>query len=273
MRTILISIFSFLMALGLSSCSKGDMYSTGDGGAQYEIAASFDGGAASRTTIDRDNNPHWVVGDMVWISTGDPLTATCGTVASVEEKTGIARIVTSLDLSGKTVYAVYPYSGDDACSVDPDGRIMFGIPPEQSGKFEEANICAAVGDVSAGLRFKNVTSVFKIEGRTSDVGKMLFEKTGVCGSYAFDCTTMEVVPVDAADAVTAKPESGTYGPYYVAVAPGLTYQKDEAIARYCKLNGACLRTKTTKNGLGPLERSRIYNLGTTYVTIDADITL
>lgn len=261
--TILMLLWS--AASLFSSCQK-------DAGRQesvqvYTISAKFE--AETRTSIDENNRASWTLGDKIWLSTGDSETATFGTVIAISES-GAATIQTSLDISGKEVYAAYPYSTDDAYAVVGDSKVAFEIPAEQDGRYSNAGICIAVGTRLAGLVFRNATAMMKVVDRTPDVGAFVFEKENIAGTYVFSYGDLSVAVQNGSDKIVARPESGTSGPYYVCVAPGVSYSKDETIAKWCKANGACLKQKKSSVDI-TLLRSRMYNLGTTYSTIDGTI--
>lgn len=263
MKNIFVPLVLLLAVLG--SCTKQNADRTEE--KMYTINASFDKTSDTRTTLGEGNVPVWEIGDRIWLSDG--IAATYGTVKSVSEETGFATIETSLDISGKTVYAVYPYISDESSYINADGSIVFEIPGVQTGTFREANICVSVGNQMDGLRFRNACALMKLEEKTDDVQLLKFEKEAISGKFAIN-SNLEVSPVETSSAVSAIVESSIRGPFFVAVAPGIHYAKGETIASYCKKNGQCLKKRPASKGM-LVQRSRIYNLGSTISYIDGTI--
>lgn len=262
-----VSILFALLVFCIVSCSKDNVKK--EYLHTYTIEASFNKNE-TKTELDNSYVPHWELYDEVWLSTGNPETATIGIVTAISEEKGVATITTSLDISGGQVFAVYPYINDEAYSVTGDGDIVFEIPSLQDGAFRSSHICVAAGSKMKGLSFKNATSMFMVAGRTPDVARFVFEKEGIAGKYAFSFKDNSVSPVETTNSVTAQIQKGNAGPFFVAVACGISYSDGEAIAKWCKSSGACLSTKKASKDI-KLERSRIYNLGNTYSTIDGVI--
>lgn len=275
MKKALFSIMAVAALLAGASCSK-DEPSKVNEEQGYTIAASFDRNEISKTTIGMDNMPEWVLNDKVWISVGDPAVETPvvgeGEVVAISAS-GVATIRTSIDITGdKAVYAVYPYRvnpGTDEMTpdidrypycVNQDGTVSIDIPTEQSGEFKDANICAAKGNQTKGLSFKNATTLLKVSSKISAITKFELDADNIAGKvqFTYDASNPDVTAGDQ-DRITVVPTGSA--PYYIAVAAGISYSAGSTIAAYYKTGAdEPAYTKTTKNGLS-LTRSRIYNLG------------
>lgn len=165
-------IFAVILAAGLTamSCDKkpinedipvvnpegGDNGSEQDAGTRI-ITLSFDT-KATRTDLGPDYKPKFSNGDMIAISSISSPTDTQHCKVTVNSTTGIATTVTKFDGECKAVYpAKY--------AIIIDGELTFIVPSEQTGKFEDANICTA--DIPEGknpvAEFKNQTAIFEIK--------------------------------------------------------------------------------------------------------------
>ena len=165
-------IFAVILAAGLTamSCDKkpinedipvvnpegGDNGSEQDAGTRI-ITLSFDT-KATRTDLGPDYKPKFSNGDMIAISSISSPTDTQHCKVTVNSTTGIATTVTKFDGECK---AVYPAKYAKII----DGELTFIVPSEQTGKFEDANICTA--DIPEGknpvAEFENQTAVFEID--------------------------------------------------------------------------------------------------------------
>lgn len=263
-------LMTFVLPL-LFSCSKEEMQVKDEQktGQVYTIYASFDDGE-TKTTLGPGNKPLWVAkddaqgidGDRIWLSNGE--VSSSGTVVSVENN--VAKIETSLDLSGKTIYAVYPYTADEDCSV-VSGSIRFKIPSTQDGTFAMANICAAKS-TDGKLHFKNVTSLFKVSAKAAAVDKFVFTKDYIAGEFEAvfgNDGIQEVSLVSGQGSITVtKPKSDSDGMYFIAVSPNLIYGGGAEMGKF--YNGSTVYcTKTAKASGIKTERNKIFNLGVTNI--------
>lgn len=244
------------MALVMASCSKQDPETEKAVENQkiYTIYASFSNNE-SKTQIDENNTPLFVVNDEIWLHNGSE--SGKGKVTELVDGRG-AKIETTLDIEGKTVYAVYPYSAGNKLE---GGELYFKIPELQNGTFAQANICASKGDDVNGLKFKNVTSVFKVTTKHADVKSFVLEKENIAGTYSINCEDMTITKRTASNKITVSSLPAA-GPYYVAVATGLSYSANEVMAQYNNGSNQLFGKKKAQKDM-TTKRSKIYNLGET----------
>lgn len=164
-----IFLTAILFAITLVSCGKitptGGDTPGGDipgGNTEQEagtriITLSFNT-KATRTELGEDYTPKFSDGDMIAISSISNPTDTQHCKVSVDPSTGIA--TTETGFSGKC-NAVYPAK----YARFVNGQLTYFVPSEQTGEFEDANICTA--EISEGnnpvAEFQNQTAVFVIE--------------------------------------------------------------------------------------------------------------
>lgn len=244
------------MALVMASCSKQDPETEKAVENQkiYTIYASFSNNE-SKTQIDENNTPLFVVGDEIWLHNGSA--SGKGKVTELVDGRG-AKIETELFIKDKTVYAVYPYSAGNKLEGD---ELYFNISTSQNGTFAQANICASKGDDVNGLKFKNVTSVFKVTTKHADVKSFVLEKENIAGTYSINCEDMTITKRAASNKITVSSLPAA-GPYYVAVATGLSYSANEVMAQYNKQSNQLFGKKKAQKDM-TTARSKIYNLGET----------
>lgn len=249
------------ISLAFGACSKQDAECSGTA-EKHIIYASFEGGHGSKTTIDESYTPQWVVGDIIWLSNGT--VASEGEVIDVLENR-VAKIETSL--SGNTIYAVYPYGSGRG--VDASGNIVLSIPSEVHGSFGEANVCAARASKGGNLLFRNACAVLKVSGRTRTVKACRVYGSGICGEFVFNPSTKELSAVanTSGSTIDVTLQGDDKGAFYIPAAAGTVYGAGEKVASYLDAAGEELNSRVFKNAL-TLERSKLYNLGTTYYVID-----
>lgn len=260
----IIFIMMSAAAMFAASCDKQDMdaiegktETTPEEATETILYADFEGDETSKTTAyihDGKTTPIFEVGDQmkVYTSTGSAI----GTVTSVAED-GLASIsVSGITLTGD-VYAIYPLA---AALGNNSADMKFTIPETQHGTFAEANISASKLNGTR-LTFKNVTSVFKVTAKPEVITSFVFEKAGIAGTYSINFNDYSVTPSSTANKITVNNIQGS-GPYYIAVASGLSYSKDELVAHYYNASNVHpVGIKNSTKNIGPFVRSKIYNLG------------
>ena len=247
-----------------ASCKKQDTYVIDDKieNSPEEVEetilyADFEDDEISKTAAylhDGKTTPRFVAGDQmkIYTSAGSAI----GTVTSVGED-GLAAIsVSGISLTGD-VYAIYPLS---AAIGNNSTDMKFTIPETQHGTFAEANISAAKLNGTR-FTFKNVTSVFKVTAKPEVITNFVFEKTGIAGTFSINFNDYSISAASAANKITVNDIQGS-GPYYIAVATGLSYSQDELVANYYNSkNVHPVGYKNSAKKIGPFVRSKIYNLG------------
>ena len=263
MKKILFSVF-VAAALGMVavSCSKQDAENApvqNEEAIENVIYASFDNGVTKTTDWQHDGKttPVFEVGDQIKVYNSS--TSAIGTVTAVSEEKIATIKIPGIDLTGD-VYAIYPV---DAAAGYNAGTLTFTIPATQNGSFGKANISVAKLNGTR-FNFKNVTSLFKVTAKPEVITSFIFNKTGIAGTFAVDFTGYDVNPIQAvstSNQITVDNIEGT-GPYYIAVATGLSYTKDELIANYYnESNVHPVGIKNANKNIGPFVRSKIYNIG------------
>lgn len=263
MKKILFSVF-VAAALGMIavSCSKQDAENApvqNEEAIENVIYASFDNGVTKTTDWQHDGKttPVFEVGDQIKVYSSS--TSAIGTVTAVSEEKIATIKIPGIDLTGD-VYAIYPV---DAAAGYNAGTLTFTIPATQNGSFGKANISVAKLNGTR-FNFKNVTSLFKVTAKPEVITSFVFNKTGIAGTFTVNFTGYDVNPIQAvstSDQITVNNIEGT-GPYYIAVATGLSYSKDELIANYYnESNERPVGIKNANKNIGPFVRSKIYNIG------------
>lgn len=274
MRRLTFYIIAAALAFS-ASCSKQEA-ETAPAQKEKEYAtilyATFDE-AASKTHLEdidgRKNVPCWDKGDKIWVSDGTSVGM--AEVIELTSKTS-AKLGLSTKFSGNTFYAVYPYRLSEGYteespesaekypySVNPNGTINIDIPTAQDGTFAKANISAAVCGAGETLKFRNVTSLFKITSKLPSVTTITCSHATIAGNVTFTYgETSSAVTTGDAGEITVTPKGSA--PYYIAVAPGITYSAGDVFATYSTATATDKYSKKGKNSTS-LERSKIYNLG------------
>ena len=122
-------------------------------------------------------------------------------------------------------FAVYPSTAKVSLS---EGSLTVGIPAEQNGKFEDANI--AIAKTSArNLVFKNLCALGKITLERDDIAEIVFKGNGedLAGEVSISLDAQGVPTVSSvaspAAEIVLRPDSGdafAVGTYYFATIPG-----------------------------------------------------
>lgn len=137
----------------------------------------------TKTIIDKDGNVLFEIGDEIWLrdSKHNP---TIGKVVSVDANTGIATIEYNKDALDptQTILALYPASAASQYGEGMNG-IRFTIPMFQDGSFRKANISAAKGPGNKLLKFRNITSVIKVESKPEAINTFIVNKSKICGDF------------------------------------------------------------------------------------------
>ena len=221
------------------------------------LYADFEGDETAKTSAyihDGKTTPRFEVGDKMKVYTSAG--SATGTVTSVGED-GLAAIsVSGITLTGD-VYAIYPLA---AALGSNSADMKFTIPETQHGTFAEANISASKLNGTR-LTFKNVTSVFKVTAKPEVITSFVFEKAGIAGTYSINFNDYSVTASSTANKITVNDIKGS-GPYYIAVATGLTYNQNDLVANYYNASNVHpVGIKNSTKNIGPFVRSKIYNLG------------
>lgn len=215
---------------------------------------------------DDGKTPMFCIGDRIWFS--DACNTADGKVISIEEENDrhIANIEISYEKGkfniGGTIYGIYPYEA--AVGVN-DGNIRFKIPSMQDGSFDKANICAVKGNARDLLYFRNTTALLMFSSKHKLMKKFVVSNPdfNIAGEYEF---SYENLTTCAADSPSVEPSRtievenlGDKGPYYITVAPDVTFSEGEAVVYY-SAKGTRLGKRRLKSPLS-IERSGLYRLG------------
>ena len=216
MKKLYLILLASAALLAFASCERTEMEApvNGDPAETTTLTLSFDG---TRTALV-DGKTAWAAGDKVKILNSD------GTYTQVVEVPAEQDGKTSFDVEVKVkdsrYFAVYPVSAADGIT---GGKVKINIAASTTGRFADANICAATSEGST-LSMKNVTAVMKINVNSGNAVEVVqvASKNALVGKYTVDFGETEVELAKTADTVkTAKiVTGGVDGDYYLAVAPG-----------------------------------------------------
>lgn len=166
----------------------------------------------------------WAVGDSILFSDGSKSEK----VAIPAEFAGKSYAEVDVDCTkidaSDTIYAVYPPKAYKSAAA---GVVNLTIPNDQSGNFEEANICVGMAK-DYHFAMSNATSVMKFtvpEGIETVVLSASAADT-LAGNLAVACSAENPISVKASSPMKSIKVStaGVEGSYYVAVVPG-TYEE------------------------------------------------
>lgn len=160
-------------------------------------------------------------------------------------------------------YAVYPSSASVSFS---SGTLTVGVPSEQNGAFEDANIALAKTSAQS-MVFKNLCALGKFTLTRSDVARIVFrghENAPLAGwaAISFDaagapCASSVASPVDSI-VITPTGNAFTPGDYYFASIPGSI----SAVSfKLTTTSGNTILGKASSSSAA-LARSSILNFGT-----------
>lgn len=180
---------------------------------------------ATKTSL-AEGKTVWATGDSLLLTDGTKKFAAAIPADYVGENYAEIKIDTSkIDVS-KTLYAVYPYTAYSSVS---SGAVSVKVGNDQSGNFDEANICVAKSD-NFNFALKNAASILKFtvpEGIETVVLAASASDTlagSLAVTYPEEATDSPEIsassPVKSIKVVTG----GLDGTYYVAVIPG-TYKE------------------------------------------------
>ena len=225
-------VFAALATVVAASCAKLDLNPeempspmNTDGFVTISVNLPSD---ISRTSLGADGKSvTWAKGDSILVTDGTAkYAALIPDSAEGQSSTEIFIDPTKLDCSG-TLYAVYPF---DAFKSVTNGAINVTIPNEQSGLFEQANICVAKADDYV-FNFKNATAIMKVTVTQPDIETLMLSG-GAADTLA---STLAVTYAGKDEPLAVKAASplksikvtlgGLDGDYYVAVTPA-TYSTD-----------------------------------------------
>lgn len=224
----------------------------GDPAETTTLTLAFD---ATRTQLV-DGKTAWAAGDKVRILNSDgKYTVDVEVPADQDGKTSFDVEVKMKDTS---YFAVYPVSAAEGIA---DNKVKIRIPSSTSGRFADANICAAKA-VGTTLSMRNVTSVLKLNVNSGNVVEMLqiASKNPLVGAYSVDLSgeapALAAVANDTTKSVTVA-VGGVDGDYFVAVAP-VEIDPGLSITALRGNGGYQTLTSGVKN---TLEINKIFDLG------------
>lgn len=203
--------------LAFASCARTELEApvNGDPAETTTLTLSFD---ATRTQLVNGKTA-WAAGDKVRIFNSDGKFSV--DVAVPESAAGATSFQTDVNISDTKYYAVYPVQA--GVGVE-DSKVKINIPGKSSGRFADANICAAESEGTT-LSLRNVASIVKINVNSGNVVEMLQinSKNAMVGNYtvAFGESGPELAAVanDTTKSVNVA-VGGVDGDYFVSVAPG-----------------------------------------------------
>ena len=220
MRKSIVFVSAAVALLSAASCTREliEPLET-EGGEKITITLSLEGDA-TKTALEAGKTV-WAEGDSILFSDGKT-TQKCGVPAEFEGKQYAEIKIDAEKIASDTLCAVYPASA--FASYTRGGAVSVNVANDQSGLFEEANICVAVAD-NYQFAMKNVTAVMKVtvpEGietvmLTASATDTLAGKLAV--TYGDE---LKIVASSALKSIKV-PTAGLEGDYYVAVVPG-TYK-------------------------------------------------
>lgn len=202
--------------LAFAACERTEMEApvAGDPAETTTLTLAFD---ATRTQLV-DGKTAWAAGDKVRILNSDgKYTVDVEVPADQDGKTSFDVEVSIKDTA---YFAVYPVSAAEGIA---DNKVQIRIPSSTSGRFADANICAAKA-VGTTLSMRNVTSVLKLNVNSGNVVEMLqiASKNALVGAYSVDLSgeapALAAVANDTTKSVTVA-VGGVDGDYFVAAAP------------------------------------------------------
>ena len=190
------------------------------------FVALHEGVNFTKTTLNSNLVPEWVVGDAIGVTTAESSNVKCNLMSAEEGKFGADGVKGSAPF-----YAVYPYAETNTF----DGSVLSAtVPSEQK---ISAGQCVAPGALVAGcvsltnaLSFKNCVSLMQLQipaGIKKVVVESLGENEYLTGNFTMDMSEAELVAVlpengaGLSTSVTIVPGEDTFdaGIYYIAVLP------------------------------------------------------
>lgn len=259
-NTARLILAAIAVAAALVSCTKdlnpGKADTGSEAGTLRTITVSFN--TPTKAYLD-GLKPHFSKGDSILVKgsilSGDQRQTVYDTCI-VSVKNGIATI--STELTGR-LHAYYPLS---SVNIAPD-HLVFFVPPMQTGRFDDANICSAriTTDGTMAL-FENDFPILRFyAGAGIGVDTIRIKSSEVLAGLT-DTTVITVTPpkVDeniAQGAALAEEETSVQDPriWYVAIAEGHN-ANDLTFESVTKTQGTVEKTPTTDL---ILEKGKIYN--------------
>lgn len=244
MKKTLSFVFAAIAMLTVASCAKELLEPAELSGETVTLTLNLGDGTK---TAYQNGKTVWKAGDKVLISDGKNKVE----VAIPSEGAGLSGCAVTLPAESLSfdgnLYAVYPVSAFASAAGDV---INVTIPNDQSGLFEEANICVAKSTDGV-FMLKNATAVMKITVE-DDVESVMISGSAadtLAGKLAVTYTDAETpVTVKASSPVkSVKIAAGGLGDtYYAAVVPG-KYEEISVLA--LTLDGKSQRKTTTNKTL------------------------
>lgn len=201
----------------------------------------------------------WIAGDGIKI-----LWDGGSTTALADAGGATANFSASVDAASE-YFAVYPSSASATLSA---GVLTVGIPSEQHGTFEDANIAIAK-TTDHTLSFKNLCALGKITLSRSDIAKVVFRGQNgenLAGDASLNINASGIPTVSATaspvDSIVLTPASGeafAAGSYYFAAIPGTL--SDGVSFTYTTISGNTVFGKASSKA-AELNRSDTRNFGT-----------
>lgn len=239
MKKIFTFVFAAMVALAASSCIEELApveYVEGE-----SVVATFCFDEIMTKTKDFYGKTIWTGGEEIWVSDG----TNSAVVKVPEDAAGPVVKVEIPENVSNPLYAVYPATAQAGLK---DGNIMVKVPSDQSGNFEEANICVAKSDDNFNFTMKNATAIMKVTAEP-DIESIVLNAVStdvLSGTLTVTYTDKDTPLAIAATASTRNVVSATIGgvddTYYLAVIPG-TYKAGFTAMALC-LDGKS-ETKTT----------------------------
>ena len=252
MRKSIVFVSAAVAILSAASCTRELMEPLEEEmGQKVSFTVSF-AGDATKTALEAGKTV-WAAGDSILVSDG----TTSQKVGIADEYVGKQSAEIDVDaskISTDNLCAVYPPA---AFSKFANGVVTVNVANDQSGNFEEANICVAVAD-DYNFALKNATAIMKVSVPEGIETVMLSASSAdtLAGSVAVTYgDELAIAPASALKSIKLT-TGGLDGDYYVSVIPG-TYKEFTLMA--LTLDGKTQKKTATAKTLAVNE---IVNLGT-----------
>lgn len=258
MKKFSILLFAAASIFAVASCERDELTEpvqavAGDG-ETTTITLAFD----DTKTALVDGKTTWVAGDKVRIYSKKG--TTYQDVEVPESAAGKAAVEVEVNMRSDTLYAVYPV--ESANGIVSDTLVSIVLPAKPDGLFASANICVAVAKKSTTLKFKNVTSVLKVNVNSGNVVEILQVKAQNAMNGTFTVGYDEAGVPELTATSTSRSATvaigGIDGDYYIPVAPG-AYASEFAMTAL-RGNGGYQTVQSSRENT--LVVNTIYNLGT-----------
>lgn len=215
-------------------------------------------GNATKTDLS-ESHTVWADGDSILFSDG----AKTVKAAIPDEYAGMSYAEIAIPEGSisttDTVYAVYPPA---AFKSAKGGVVSLAVSKEQSGNFNDANICVAMS-MDDHFELSNATAVMKftVPDGIETVVLTAAPTDTLAGTLAVSCSAENPITVNASSPLKSIKvvTGGLGGEYYVSVVPG-TYQEFSIVA--LALDGKSQKRETTNKALAINDLADLGTIGT-----------